>query len=136
MYDVIYYYENAQRSHHESVEEGTEAKEYVPQGYSACRYYKDVDYSEEYTFDNVYEDTTVYLDCDTIEYTVVYNYDEQLVTEKKIFTKEFFKEVIKNYDYNYIIMLSVAGIYVLLLYKYGIKDSFFRNLDLIKFLIF
>lgn len=61
--------------------------------------------------------------------------DEQLVTEKKIFTKEFFKEVIKNYDYNYIIMLSVAGIYVLLLYKYGIKDSFFRNLDLIKFLI-
>lgn len=81
MYDVIYYYENAQRSHHESVEEGTEAKEYVPQGYSACRYYKDVDYSEEYTFDNVYEDTTVYLDCDTIEYTVVYNYDEQLVTD-------------------------------------------------------
>ena len=61
--------------------------------------------------------------------------DEQLVTEKKILTREFFKEVIKNYDYNYIIMISVAGIYVLLLYKYGIKDSFFKNLDLIKFLI-
>lgn len=61
--------------------------------------------------------------------------DDKLVTEKKFFTKNFFKEIIQNYDYNYLIMLSVAGIYVFLLYKFGFKEDFIKNLDLFKFLI-
>ena len=61
--------------------------------------------------------------------------DEKFVTEKKIFTKSFFKEVIKNYDFNYFIIISVAAIYVFLLYKFGINEEFFKNLDLIKYLI-
>lgn len=61
--------------------------------------------------------------------------DDKLITEKKIFSKNFFKEIVKNYDYNYLIMLSVAGIYVFLLYKFGFKDNFFKNLELFKFLI-
>lgn len=61
--------------------------------------------------------------------------DEKLVTEKKVFTKDFFKEVIKNYDFNYLIMLTVAGIYVFLLYKFGFKNQFLKNLDLFKYLI-
>ena len=55
--------------------------------------------------------------------------------EKKIFTKEFFvanKNGLKN---NYILMCLMAVIYVALLYKFGIKDEFYKNLDLIKFLI-
>ena len=27
--------------------------------------------------------------------------DDKLITEKKIFSKNFFKEIVKNYDYNY-----------------------------------
>lgn len=61
--------------------------------------------------------------------------DDKLIAEKKIFSKNFFKELVKNYDYNYLIMLSVAGIYVFLLYKFGFKENFFKNLDLFKFLI-
>lgn len=61
--------------------------------------------------------------------------NEKLVTEKKVFTKDFFKEVIKNYDFNYLIMLTIAGIYVFLLYKFGFKSEFLKNLDLFKFLI-
>ena len=57
------------------------------------------------------------------------------VEEKKIFTKEFFvanKNGLKN---NYILMCLMAIIYVALLYKFGIKNEFYKNLDLIKFLI-
>jgi len=61
--------------------------------------------------------------------------DEKFVKEEKIFSKKIFKEIIKNYDFNYFIMLSIAGIYVFLLYKFGIKEDFFKNLDLIKYLI-
>lgn len=61
--------------------------------------------------------------------------NERFVTEKPVFTKDFFKEVIKNYDFNYLIMLTIAGMYVFLLYKFGFKNEFFKNLDLFKFLI-
>ena len=61
--------------------------------------------------------------------------DEKFVKDEKVFTKSFFKEVIKNYDFNYLIMLSIAGIYVFLLYKFGFKNEFLKNLELIKYLI-
>lgn len=66
---------------------------------------------------------------------VVAYINEKLVTEKQVFTKKMFKEIIKNYDFNYLIMLTIAGIYVFLLYKFGFKNEFYKNLDLFKFLI-
>ena len=59
----------------------------------------------------------------------------RLCEEKKIFSKDFFqanKEGIKN---NYITMIIIAALYVALLRKFGIGDTFIKNLDLIKFLI-
>lgn len=55
---------------------------------------------------------------------------------KKIFSKEFFKENKNGLKYNYIFMIIISIIYVFLLYKFGInKTDIFKNLDLIKFLI-
>lgn len=59
----------------------------------------------------------------------------RLVDEKKVFSKEFFsanKEGIKN---SYINMIIIAILYIALLAKFGIGDTFIKNLDLIKFLI-
>lgn len=55
--------------------------------------------------------------------------------EEKITIKGFFKEFKDVYDKQYITMFALAGLYVLLLYKFGIKKEFYKNLDLIKFLI-
>lgn len=54
---------------------------------------------------------------------------------KKVFSKEFMIERKLNFKPNYILMLVTAIIYVTLLYRFGIKDTFIANLDLIKFLI-
>ena len=55
--------------------------------------------------------------------------------EEKISFKEFFKTFTTIYEKQYITMFALAIIYILLLYKFGIKDTFFKNLDLIKFLV-
>lgn len=55
---------------------------------------------------------------------------------KKIFSIDFFKENKSGLKLNYVFMISIAIIYVFLLYKFGInKTDLFKNLDLIKFLI-
>lgn len=59
----------------------------------------------------------------------------RLCEEKKIFSKEIFqarKEGIKN---NYINMITLAILYIAILAKFGIQDTFIKNLDLIKFMI-
>lgn len=59
----------------------------------------------------------------------------RLVEEKKVFSKEFFsanKEGIKN---SYTSMIINAVLYIALLAKFGLGDTFIKNLDLIKFLI-
>lgn len=55
--------------------------------------------------------------------------------EEKISLKEFFKEKNTIFELQYITMFSIAIIYILLLYKFGIEKNFFKNLDLIKFLV-
>lgn len=55
--------------------------------------------------------------------------------EEKISLKEYFKTFKTIYEKQYITMIALGTIYVFLLYKYGIKDTFFKNLDLIKFLV-
>jgi prepilin signal peptidase PulO-like enzyme (type II secretory pathway) len=60
----------------------------------------------------------------------------RLPEDKKIFSKEYFSENREgNIKGSYIMMGIIAVLYVFLLYKFGIKDSFVKNLDLIKFLI-
>lgn len=60
----------------------------------------------------------------------------RLPEDKKIFSKEYSLESkAGNIKGSYIMMFFIALIYVLLLYKFGIKENFIKNLDLIKFLI-
>lgn len=54
--------------------------------------------------------------------------------EKKVFTKEFFEKD-KKMDKNPWIMVSVTIIYVVLLYIFGIQNTFEKNINLIKYLI-
>ena len=56
--------------------------------------------------------------------------------EKKIFSKDFFKEnKLGNIKGSYIMMVITACFYVAILYKFGLQKDFIKNLDLIKFLI-
>lgn len=61
--------------------------------------------------------------------------NKSLTEHKKVFTKDFFKDYPKNFKPHYIHMLLIAIIYILLLYKFGLKPDFIQNLDLIKYMI-
>ena len=61
--------------------------------------------------------------------------NKRLADEKKVFTKESFQEYKKQFSPNYILMILTAVIYVAILYRFGIADTFIGNLDLIKYLI-
>ena len=61
--------------------------------------------------------------------------NKRLPEKKAIFSKEYFEEAKKGLDYNYVFMILTAVIYMFLLFKFGIKDTFLKNLDLIKFLV-
>ena len=54
---------------------------------------------------------------------------------EKITIRGFFKEFKNVYEKQYITMFALGISYILLLYKLGIKQGFFPNLDLIKFLV-
>ena len=56
--------------------------------------------------------------------------NKRLTEHKKVFTKDFFKDYPKNFKPHYIHMLLIAIIYILLLYKFGLKPDFIQNLDL------
>lgn len=61
--------------------------------------------------------------------------NKRLPEYKKVFSKDLIKEYKENFTPNYILMIITATIYVLLIYKFGIKSTFIENLELIKFLI-
>ena len=54
---------------------------------------------------------------------------------KKVFSKDFFKELKNGIKSSYIMMGITAIGYMVLLYKFGIKDSFINNLELIKYVL-
>ena len=59
----------------------------------------------------------------------------RLPEKKKIFSRDFFEENKKGIYCNYIFMIITAIMYVILLYKFGIKkDELLKNLDLIKYI--
>lgn len=59
----------------------------------------------------------------------------RLPEEQKIFSKDFFEENKKGIPGSYIGMILMAILYVLLLRRFGIGDTFLQNLDLIKFVV-
>ena len=61
--------------------------------------------------------------------------NKRLPEYKKVFTKDIIEEYKINFRPNYILMLVNALIYVMLVYRYGIQDSFISNLTLIKYMI-
>ena len=61
--------------------------------------------------------------------------NERLPEKKKIFTREIFRKYKINFKPNYILMIITAIIYVGLVYKFGIQDTFIGNLNLIKYVI-
>ena len=61
--------------------------------------------------------------------------NKRLPDYKKIFSKESLKEYKEQFSPNYVLMIMTAAIYVGLLYKFGISDTFIGNLELIKYLI-
>ena len=61
--------------------------------------------------------------------------NQRLPEYKKVFTKELFAKNRVDFKPNYILMIITSIIYILLLYRYGIQDTFIGNLALIKYLI-
>ena len=61
--------------------------------------------------------------------------NKRLPEYKKVFTKEIISEYKINFKPNYILMTINAIIYMGLIYRYGIQETFIENLTLIKYLI-
>lgn len=59
---------------------------------------------------------------------------KRMPDNKRLISKDF-RSYLKNFTPKYIFILANALIYIGLLYRYGIQDTFIANLDLIKFLI-
>ena len=61
--------------------------------------------------------------------------NKRLIENKKIISKEIFRSHKINFKPNYILMIVTSIIYIMLIYKYGIKDTIIENLNLIKYMI-
>lgn len=61
--------------------------------------------------------------------------NKRLPENQKIFTLDIIRKYKIEFRPNYILMLATSAIYIGLIYKFGIKDSFIENLELIKYLI-
>lgn len=61
--------------------------------------------------------------------------NKRLPDELPVFTRGALKEYKKQFKPDYILMILTAVIYVVILYRFGIKKTFIENLDLIKYLI-
>lgn len=61
--------------------------------------------------------------------------NERLTENKRVFSRDIFRKYKIEFKPNYILMLITAIIYIGLVYKFGIQDSFIGNLSLIKYVI-
>ena len=59
----------------------------------------------------------------------------RLPENKKVFTTDIFRKYKIEFKPNYILMFITSAIYIGLVYKFGIQNTFIGNLNLIKFLI-
>lgn len=61
--------------------------------------------------------------------------NKRVIDNKKIFSKQIIKELKSKIKINYYTVISTAVLYVIVLYKFGIKSELLENLDLIKYII-
>ena len=61
--------------------------------------------------------------------------NERLPDNKSVFSKDIFRKYKIEFKPNYLLMIITSIIYVGLVYKFGIQDSFIENLNLIKYII-
>ena len=61
--------------------------------------------------------------------------NQRLQENKKIFSTDIFRKYKIEFKPNYLLMIITGLIYVGLIYKFGIQDSFIGNLNLIKYVI-
>ena len=61
--------------------------------------------------------------------------NKRLPEEKRVFSRDLFKEYKNEFKPNYILMIITSIIYIAVLYRYGIHSTFIENLDLIKYSI-
>lgn len=61
--------------------------------------------------------------------------NQRLQENKKVFSTDIFRKYKIEFKPNYILMIITGLIYVELVYKFGIQDSFIENLNLIKYII-
>lgn len=61
--------------------------------------------------------------------------NERLPENKRVFSRDIFRKYKIEFKPNYILMLITAIIYVGLVYKFGIQETFIGNLNLIKYII-
>lgn len=59
---------------------------------------------------------------------------KRMPDEKKVISKDI-KVYLRNFSPKYLLILGNAIIYIGLLYRYGVQDTFIANLDLLKYLI-
>ena len=57
------------------------------------------------------------------------------INKEKIFSKKSFLKYKKRMIPNYSLILIMAVLYVLLVYKFGIHEDFMQNLNLVKYLL-
>lgn len=61
--------------------------------------------------------------------------NKRVIENKKIFSKDIKLELKRKMKINYFTVLSTAILYVIILFKFGIKTNLLDNLELIKFII-
>lgn len=61
--------------------------------------------------------------------------NKRLPDEKRVFSRDLFKEYKNEFKPNYILMIITGIIYIAILYRYGIHSTLIENLDLIKYSI-
>ena len=61
--------------------------------------------------------------------------NKRLPDYKKIISIDFFREYLKSFKPNYLLMTTISVIYIFLLYRFGIQKTLIANLDLIKYII-
>lgn len=61
--------------------------------------------------------------------------NKRIINNEKIFSKEIVKEYKNKVKFNYKAMLVNSILYVVILFKFGIKQEFLENLELIKYIV-
>jgi len=101
-YTITYLYENETKSYTTNIKSGNLITEYLPSGYASCTYYSDSKYTNSVDFTKApTKDTTIYMVCSLLEYTVNYIDSEDNILSSNIVTGENTYNYVVNSGDNY-----------------------------------